>query len=393
MLFIPKLRGARLKIVIFGLSITSSWGNGHATTYRALLKALQERGHHIVFFEKDQEWYASNRDLPHPEFCDLRLFEDWNSVLPSVRDELDGCDVAVAGSYFPDGISAVQEILDSKAAVKAFYDIDTPITVANLRAGGTEFLRPNQVAGFHLYFSFTGGPLLGQLESEFGVRRAIPLYCSVDPQQHYPRKSSKRYQCDLSYMGTYAADRQPELDRLFTGVAAGLPDMKFLLAGPQYPANLKWPKNVRHIHHLSPHWHPHFYSSSRFTLNVTRQAMVASGFSPSVRLFEAAACGATLVSDDWKGLDTFLRTGEEILVAEDSRQVVSFLKDMGESQLQRIGKRARERVLAEQSSTRRAEEFELHVSSAMAPGKSQHVSPALATAPAAVSARVPQSVS
>ncbi len=149
-----------MKIVIFGLSITSSWGNGHATTYRALLKALRERGHHIVFFEKNQEWYESNRDLPHPEFCDLRLFEDWNSVLSSVRDELEGCDVAVAGSYFPDGISAVQEILDSKAPVKAFYDIDTPITVTNLRAGGTDFLHPSQVAGFDLYFSFTGGPLL-----------------------------------------------------------------------------------------------------------------------------------------------------------------------------------------------------------------------------------------
>jgi spore maturation protein CgeB len=382
-----------LKIVIFGLSITSSWGNGHATTYRALLKALRERGHHIVFFEKNQEWYESNRDLPHPEFCDLRLFEDWNSILSSVRDELEGCHVAVAGSYFPDGISAVQEILDSKAPVKAFYDIDTPITVANLRAGGTDFLHASQVAGFDLYFSFTGGPLLAQLESEFGVRRAVPLYCSVDPQQHYPRKSCKRYQCDLSYMGTYAADRKPKVDRLFTTVAAGLPEMKFLLAGPQYPANLKWPKNVRHIHHLSPHWHPHFYSSSRLTLNLTREAMVASGFSPSVRLFEAAACGATLVSDFWTGLDTFLQTGEEILVAEDSNQVASFLKDMDESQLRTIGKRAQERVLAEQSSTRRAEEFEQHIFAAMARGKSQHLSPPLTTAPGAVCARLTQSVS
>ena len=377
-----------MKIVIFGLSITSSWGNGHATTYRALLKALRERGHHIVFFEKNQEWYESNRDLPHPKFCDLRLFEDWNSILSSVRDELEGCDVAVAGSYFPDGISAVQEILDSKAPVKAFYDIDTPITVANLRAGGTDFLHPSQVAGFDLYFSFTGGPLLAQLESEFGVRRAVPLHCSVDPQQHYPRKSSKRYQCDLSYMGTYAADRQPKLDSLFTSVAAELPEMKFLLAGPQYPTNLKWPKNVRHIHHLSPQWHPHFYSSSRLTLNLTREAMVASGFSPSVRLFEAAACGATLVSDFWTGMDTFLQTGEEIMVAEDSKQVVSFLKDMDETQLRTIGKRAQERVLAEQSSARRAEEFELHVSSAMARSKSQHLSPALTKAPGTVAAGV-----
>jgi spore maturation protein CgeB len=376
-----------VKIVIFGLSVTSSWGNGHATTYRSLLKGLHDRKHRIVFFEKNQEWYASNRDLPNPEFCEIRLFEDWPAILPVVRRELEGCDVAVAASYFPNGLQAVPEILDSKAPVKAFYDIDTPITVAKLRTGGADYLQAHQVPGFDLYFSFTGGPMLAELESEFGARKAVPLYCSIDPQQYYPRKSSRRYECDLSYMGTYAADRQPKFDRLFSTPAAELPQMKFLLAGSQYPAKPKWPKNVRHINHLSPRWHPHFYSSSRLTLNITREAMVAYGFSPSVRLFEAAACGAAIVSDFWAGLDTFLQTGEEILIAEDSRQMVSFLKVMDESQLRTIGKLARERVLAEHSSTRRAAEFELHVSSALSHRKPQPLSSTLTAMHNAFSAR------
>jgi spore maturation protein CgeB len=350
-----------MNIVICGLSITSSWGNGHATTFRALAKALHRRKHRIVFFEKDQEWYGSNRDLPNPEFCEVRLFDDWLDVLPAIHHELENCDVAVVGSYFPDGVLAVQAVLESNAPVKAFYDIDTPITIANLRTGGTSYLQADQVAGFDLYFSFTGGPVLMELQSEFGARSAVPLYCSFDPEQYFPRGVYRRYECDLSYMGTYAADRQAKLEKLFSSTATQLSDMKFLLAGPQYPSKLKWPENVRRIKHLSPRWHPHFYSSSRLTLNLTRKEMVTAGFSPSVRLFEAAACGATIVSDMWPGLDTFFRLGEEILVADDSTQVVDFLKHTNDSETRLVGERGRERVLAEHSSSRRAEEFEKQI--------------------------------
>ena len=353
-----------MNIVIFGLSITSSWGNGHATTYRALAKALHRRKHRIVFFEKDQEWYSSNRDLPNPDFCNVRIYDEWMSVLPSVRRELENCDVAIVGSYFPDGISAVREVLESNTPVKAFYDIDTPITFAKLLTGDAEYLQQDQVAGFDLYFSFTGGPLLARLKSEYGVRAAVPLYCSFNPDEYFPRGVYRRYQCDLSYMGTYAADRQAKLDRLFTDPASLLPGSKFLLAGPQYPGKLKWPKNVRRIKHLSPRWHPHFYSSSRLTLNLTRKDMVAAGYSPSVRLFEAAACGAAIVSDSWPGLETFFRIGEEILVAEDSAQIISFLKDMGDADLRRLGDLGRQRVLAEHTSSKRVEEFENHVAQA-----------------------------
>jgi len=350
-----------VNILIFGLSITSSWGNGHATTFRALAKALHQRKHRIVFFEKDQEWYASNRDLPNPEFCDVRLFDDWMDTLPAVRRELQNCDVAVVGSYFPDGIVASQEVLESNTPVKAFYDIDTPITIANLRGGGTNYLQCQQVRGFDLYFSFTGGPVLEELQSEFGAPRAVPLYCSFDPEQYFPRGVYRRYRCDLSYMGTYAADRQEKLQELFSVPAGRLPHMKFLLAGPQYPSKLKWPNNVRRIKHLSPRWHPHFYSSSRLTLNLTRRDMVAAGFSPSVRLFEAAACGATIVSDQWPGLDTFFRPGEEILLAQESTQMLDFLNHTDEAEIRRVGDRVRERVLAEHTSIRRAEEFEKQI--------------------------------
>ena len=347
-----------MKIVVFGLAITSSWGNGHATTYRALLRALRKRGHDIAFFERDQEWYTSNRDMPEPPFCNVHIYETWSDVLPKARRELADCDVVLMGSYFPDGRKAIDEVFDSAAPIKAFYDIDTPITVTGLRNGRTDYLMPEQVPGFDIYLSFTGGPMLRELEEKFGARRAVPLYCSFDPESCQLSSSNPEYTCDLSYMGTYAPDRQPKLKELFCRPAQRLPQQKFLLAGPQYPRDVKWPRNVQRIIHLEPKLHPSFYCSSRMTLNLTRSEMVAAGYAPSVRLFEAAGCGATIVSDSWKGLETLFTPEEEILVPSSSEDVVRYLTEMSDEETRRIGRAAQQRVLAEHTSEHRAMEFE-----------------------------------
>ena len=352
-----------MNIVVFGLSVSSSWGNGHATTFRSLLRALHARGHRIVFYEHDLYWYRDNRDLPRPEFCELRLFEDWKVILPEVRRELRAADVAVVGSYFPDGMAAMDEMLSSAAAVKSFYDIDTPITMAALREkGATEYVLGTQLAGLDLYFSFTGGPLLREIESDYGVRAAVPLYCSVDPERYHRVPAKSRFACDLSYMGTYAPDRQPKLEALLCESARRLPERRFLVAGPQYPRTVKWPKNVKRMNHVSPEFHPVLYSSARITLNVTRRDMVQAGYSPSVRLFEAAACGATIASDNWPGLDTFFCPGQEILLPASPEAMVRYLTGYEQAELLRIGEHAQQRVLAEHTSEHRAEEFEAAVS-------------------------------
>ena len=350
-----------MKIVICGLAITSSWGNGHATTYRSITRALKARGHEIVFFERDLEWYRSNRDMPEPPFCRLHIYESWQDAAPRLRSELRDADVGIVGSYFPDGIRAASEVLDSRAAIKAFYDIDTPITVSRLRAGDTEYLRRDQVAGFDLYFSFTGGPTLRELETRFGARRAVPLYCSFDPDRHRLSRPEPRFHCDLSYMGTYAPDRQRKLTELLCRPATRLPNSRFMVAGPQYPGSIEWPPNVRHIIHLEPKFHAPFYCSSRFTLNLTRKQMVEAGYSPSVRLFEAAGSGAAIISDWWKGLDTFFRPQQEILTADSAEQVIRYLKEITWEEARTIGRRARERVLAEHSAEKRAAQFEDYV--------------------------------
>ncbi len=348
-----------MKIVIFGLTITSAWGNGHATTFRSLVKALAARGHRVTFVEKDVEWYRNHRDLTAPGFCEVVLYDDWKA---SERGLLAACadaDAVVVGSYFPDAIEATRALAGAGCGPLLFYDIDTPVTLAALRAeGGTAYLEAALIPVYDGYLSFTGGPVLRELEERFGARRAVAFYCSVDAELYRPGPVRAEFACDLSYLGTYAADRQAGLARLLEAPARLLPERRFLVAGALYPRELVWPGNVARVEHVGPGDHPAFYSSGRFSLNLTRADMVAAGYSPSVRLFEASACGAALLSDDWVGLDDFLTPGEQILLPRDEHDVADILLNLGEVERVRIGARARERVLAEHTALHRAVEFE-----------------------------------
>lgn len=346
-----------MKITIFGLAITSSWGNGHATTYRALCNALAARGHQIIFFEQDAEWYANNRDIDGLPDVTVVRYRQWQDVLARVRSELRTSDVAMIGSYFPQAAAAMREVFAS-GAVKTFYDIDTPITLSQLRATGrTAYLRAEDVQHFDVYFSFTGGPTLREFERDFAAKRTVALYCSVETGTYRDLGVHPDFACDMSYMGTYAPDRQPKLEKLLCDTARTLPDRRFIVAGPQYPLSLSWPANVVRIEHLEPKYHPLLYSSSKLVLNVTRRDMVMAGYSPSVRLFEAAACGAAIVSDVWPGLDEFFMLGEEILVASSTADALNHLR-LPESELRRIGRNAQRRILEAHSSRHRAQHFE-----------------------------------
>ena len=352
-----------MKIVVFGLTVTSSWGNGHATTFRSLLKALAARGHVIHFVEKDVEWYRSNRDLPEPTFCTVNFYKSWAAESSSLLRLAADADVLVIGSYFPDALPAMEALLAHASAPILFYDIDTPITLSSLQASGrTDYLTPALIPQFAAYLSFTGGPALTVLEQTFHARKAIAFFCSVDPDLYQPTPPQSRFACDLSYLGTYAPDRQPKLMQLLNGPAALLPTASFRVAGPLYPPGTLWHSNVLQIPHVSPPDHPAFYSSSRFTLNLTRADMITAGYSPSVRLFEASACAAPILSDNWPGLETFLTPGKEILIVQSAEQVVEILRDLPEVERRSLGNRARERILAEHTSSQRALQFEQIVS-------------------------------
>ena len=346
-----------MKLVVFGLSVSSSWGNGHATTYRGLLGALAARGWEITFFERDVEWYRSNRDLPRPSFCELRLYDEWPEAREQAEEAVAGADLVLVGSY-AGGATEIVDWLARQDRPLFFYDIDTPITLTALRQdGAAEYLRADQVPRFAVYFSFTGGPALRELEEVWGARRAEALYCGVDGSVHRPTPVDPRFACALGYMGTYAADRQSKLEALLIEPARVRPAERFIIAGPQYPP-MTLPPNVEYLPHVYPRDHAAFYASNRATLNLTRAAMVRYGWSPSVRLFEAAACGACIVSDRWPGLDELFEPGAEILLAETTDEVLHHLEVLDPTRRAAIGRAARRRVLAEHTYEQRADQFE-----------------------------------
>jgi len=353
---------AGLAITVLGLSITSSWGNGHASTWRALLKALAARGHRITFLERDVSWYRDHRDLPAASYCRIHLYRDLAELKGRFGAAVGAADVVVVGSYVPEGVAVARWVQASAQGVSAFYDIDTPVTLAKLARGDHEYLSPELIRGFDLYLSFAGGPSLTRLERQFGARRARALYCAVDPAIYRPLRLPGRF--DLGYLGTWSADRQPAVERLLLEPARALPDQDFVIAGPQYPADLAWPANVAHLDHVPPDRHPEFYNRLRFTLNVTRADMARAGWSPSVRLFEAAACGVPIISDSWPGLDEILVPGREILIARRGAEVVHHLRTTGADERARIAAAARAKVLRAHTAACRAREFEAHVAEA-----------------------------
>lgn len=350
------LRHEPLDVVILGLSITSSWGNGHATTYRGLVRELAARGHRVLFLERDQPWYADNRDLPEPPFGRTELYKSLEELKDRFAQTIRRADFVMVGSYVPEGVEVGRWVTEIAAGVTAFYDIDTPVTLAKLTRGDFEYLSPELVSRYHAYLSFTGGPTLKRLERQFGSPMARPLYCSFDPDLYRPEEMEPRW--DLGYMGTYSDDRQPTLERLLIEPARRFQEGKFTVAGPQYPKEIRWPKNVKRTEHLPPKKHSRFYNQQRFTLNVTRADMIAAGFSPSVRLFEAAACATPIISDEWPGLGTFFKIGEEILTAKTAGEVLQYLRDIPEAERRALGQRARARVLNEHTASHRAEELE-----------------------------------
>lgn len=346
-----------MKLVIFGLAVSSSWGNGHAVLWRALIRALAGRGHWTVFFERDVPYYSAHRDLTDLDGGRLVLYRDWVETLPEARREIAGADAAMITSYCPDALTATDLVLNCPG-LHVFYDLDTPVTLAKLSAREpVGYIGEHGLSAFDLVLSYTGGAALPALQRRLGARRVAALYGSVDPDRYWPFMPAPSERAALSYLGTYADDRQTAVDSFFIEPARRRPRAQFVLGGAQYPAGFGWTDNVRFLGHVPPARHPEFYASARLTLNVTRAAMASSGWCPSGRLFEAAACAAPIISDRWNGLEDFFEPGREILIASTTEEVLATL-DRDDAELTRIGSAARERVLGAHTAAHRAAQLE-----------------------------------
>ncbi len=375
----PTGAAGSLEIVILGLSITSSWGNGHATTYRGLVRELAARGHRVLFLERDAPWYAEHRDLVQPAHSRVVLYSSLEELIDRFTGAVRDADLVIVGSYVADGVRVGRWVTQIARGLSAFYDIDTPVTLRRLDVGDSDagdgaeanqsleggnslYLTRDLIQRYDLYLSFTGGPTLQRLERELGSPMARPLYCSADPLVYAPEERAVSY--DLGYMGTYSDDRQPGLESLLLEPARRSPEARFVVAGPLYPEELRWPPNVTRVEHVGPAEHRAFYAAQRFTLNVTRAEMVRVGHSPSVRLFEAAACGTPVISDAWAGLEEFFTPGREILISRSPEETIGHLR-LDDAARRRLGARARARVLAEHTAAHRAWELERHALAAL----------------------------
>lgn len=347
-----------MKLVVFGLSVTSAWGNGHATLWRGLIRALARRGHRVIFFERDQPYYAAHRDLVELPGTEIVLYEDEEELRALGPRRLADADAAFVTSYCPDAHLATELVLEAPAEVKVYYDLDAPVTLAKLAAGlEVPYIPPGGLGAFDLVLSYAGGPTLEGLRLRLGAREARALYGSADPEIHRPVPPDPTYCADLSYLGTYSRDRQQALEELFLAPARQRPEYRFLIGGSQYPEDFPWTPNTYYVFHVPPADHPAFYASSALTVNLTRGPMAEVGWCPSGRIFEAAACAAPILTDVWPGLEGFFTPGEEILVARDAGDTLDALS-MPREALARIGRAARERVLAEHTADVRARELE-----------------------------------
>jgi spore maturation protein CgeB len=342
-----------LKITLFGLSLSSSWGNGHATPYRAIVRALHRLGHRVTFYEREVPYYAQHRDFTQWAYCDLKLYSSWDAIRREALAEAASSDVVMTASYVPEGARVADELLSLNGPLRVYYDLDTPVTLQQLKLGDLDYLRARQLGEFDLVLSWTGGSALSTLVRDYGVKHVRPLYGCVDPDVYRRVAPRPGLRCELSYMGTYAADRQSKLEEMFLEPVRQRPAWTFLLAGPMYPGEWQWPRNVRRVEHVAPADHAAMYSSSRLTLNLTRETMAASGYCPSGRFFEAAACGTPIVTDWFLGLDSFFEPGTELLVAQDAQEVLRGL-DRSDGELLGMARRARERTLEEHTGYQRA---------------------------------------
>jgi spore maturation protein CgeB len=356
-----------MRIVILGLSITSSWGNGHANIYRGLVRELSASGHKILFLERDMPWFAQNRDLPEPPHCRTYLYSSIPELKKKFTQDITDAECVIVGSCVPEGATVGDLVMSRARGVTAFYDMDTPFTLSYVKENRCSYLTRKQARSYHIYLSSTSGPTLERIEREFGSPMARALLLSADPENYYPESGKATW--DLGYLGTYSHDRQRDLEELMLKAAGALKTRSFVVAGPRYPDEIIWPFNVQRIEHLPPNQHRKFYNQQRFTLNITRSDMKKAGYCPSARLFEAAACGTPIISDLWEGLSDILEPGREVLVSRSAEETMEYLLHLPEKDRVKMGIRARDRVLRSHTAVHRAAELEKYIRQAATSGE------------------------
>jgi spore maturation protein CgeB len=348
-----------MKIAFYGSSLLSSYWNGAATYYRGLLSDLAGRGHSITFYEPDAFDRQQHRDIDPPPYAEVKVYPATPDAMRGVVAEAARADVVVKAS----GVGIFDEELlegiiatSRPQAIRIFWDVDAPATLAEMRANAAHVLH-RAMPALDLVLTYGGGPPVVAAYEDFGARRCIPIYNALDPATHHPVPPEPRFAADLAFLGNRLPDREARVEAFFLDAAAHLPERRFLLGGSGWEGR-GLPANVRHIGHVYTREHNAFNTTPLAVLNIARDSMAEVGFSPATRVFEAAGAGACLITDAWEGIERFLEPGTEVLVARDGREVAEHLAGLTPERARTIGAAARARITAEHTYARRGAEVD-----------------------------------
>jgi len=342
-----------VNIAWFASSLVSSYWNGAATYYRGLVRALADRGHEITFYEPDAYARQEHRDIADPPWAEVVV---WRPTEANARRLVRGArraDLVVKAS----GVGVLDDVLEEAIAAldgptRVFWDVDAPATLAAADARLAAL-----VAQFDLVLTYGGGDPVVERYLELGARDCAPVYNALDPETHHPVRPDPRFEADLAFLGNRLPDREARVEELFLHAAELAPDRRFLFGGAGWDGK-PLPPNVVYLGHVGTADHNAFNATPLAVLNVTRDSMVANGWSPPTRVFEAAGAGACLITDAWRGIEEFLEPGAEVLVAVDGADVPEHVRSLTPEGARTIGAAARERVLREHTYAQRAEQVE-----------------------------------
>ena len=353
------------KIAFYGSSLLSAYWNGAATYYRGLLRALAARGYVITFYEPDIYDRQKNRDIDPPAWARVVIYDGTISSLRAAAAEAVEADIVVkaSGVGFEDDL-LLDAVLDAARpdALRVFWDVDAPATLAEMQAAPDHPLR-QALHSLDLVLTYGGGDPVVAAYRELGACHCAPIYNALDPDTHHPVTPEPRFASDLAFLGNRLPDRDARVREFLLAPARQLPERKFLIGGSGWDG-VEMPANMRRLGHVSTREHNALNATPRMVLNIARDSMARNGFSPATRVFEAAGAGACLITDAWEGIELFLTPGEEVLVARDGVDVAEFVSSLTVGEAERIGANALRRVRAEHTYAHRAEQadalFQVH---------------------------------
>lgn len=356
-----------MRIAFYGSSLLSSYWNGAATYYRGILQGLARLGHDIVFYEPDAFDRQAHRDIEPPDWCRVVVYPATMEGLAGVLAEAGAAEAVVKASGVGYGDEALLAGVLAQArpdALTIWWDVDAPATLAEIAAEPAHPLR-EALPNLDLVLTYGGGEPVVSAYRALGAAECLPVYNALDPSTHHPVAPDPRFAADLAFLGNRLPDREARVERFFLEAAGSLPERRFLLGGSGW-GDKPCPVNIRKLDHVPTAAHNAFNVTPLAVLNISRESMAATGFSPATRVFEAAGAGACLITDAWEGIELFLQPGREVLVARDGRDVAEILGALTPAEARRIGEAALARVLAGHTYDRRARELDTRLRAALA---------------------------